>query len=81
MQTEAENYPVSVVRKVLPAGTVETDCQIRLTVSGYGVMSDCSGISLLQPGTAVIIREDENPQINLLTETVFLILKQSSYFF
>ena len=35
-------------------------------------MSDRSGFSLLQPGTAVIIRGDENPQINLLTETVFL---------
>lgn len=66
-------FAVSAYRTALPSVQPEPYYRIRITLSGYGFAEDDGRSLLLCPGIAMLIRPDEAPGMEILTEkTEFL---------
>ena len=67
-----ENCPVTVVRTPAAKYAAGENHLIRMVLSGCGAATDETTAVLLRPGTAVLIRPDESPRIEMLTDAMFL---------
>ncbi|MBO4630442.1 MAG: helix-turn-helix transcriptional regulator [Lentisphaeria bacterium] len=67
-----ESCPVSVIRTAAAQYAAGESYLIRIVLSGCGAATDEKSVVLLRPGTAVLIRPDEAPRIEMLTEAMFL---------